>query len=403
MNLRRIGLWILLLPCTLAWAEEYPQPESYASCLQELAADAQKAGVSPQTRENILPQLRWRSEVIALDRKQPEFTSSFSRYFSRAVSPTRIERGQALLAEHAELLRKLQKQYGLPGHYLLAFWGLETNFGGYLGNTPSLDALATLGCDTRRSRYFRAELLAALQLVDEQQLRPEDFRGSWAGALGLVQFMPSNYRRYGQDGDGDGKVDLFGSIPDALTSAAHFLHALGWQAEQRWGREVRLPGGFDYTLADARTQRPLRAWQKLGLRHANGGPLPVADFAAALIVPSGHKGPAFVVYDNFKVIKRWNNSDFYALAVGHLADRILGAPGLVQNPPEENRALRLVLVQAAQEKLNALGFEAGEPDGIVGSGTRAAIRRFQVQQQLVPDGYLDAQLLRALGIPLDED
>lgn len=403
--LQRVLRTTLLLTPLLAQAqpENTSPPESFPACLAEISATAASAGVSADTRARIVPELRWREDVIALDRRQPEFTLSFSRYFGNAVTTARIERGQALAREHADLLQKLEREYGVSGHYLLAFWGLETNFGGFMGNTPSLDALATLGCDERRGRYFRAELIAALQLVDEQALQVERIRGSWAGALGLVQFMPSNYRRYGRDGDGDGRVDLFGSVPDAMTSAAHFLRELGWQPEQRWGREVRLPTGFDYRLADGREQRPLAEWARLGLRHANGGPLPVADFDAALLVPSGHRGPAFVVYQNFRVIKRWNNSDFYALAVGHLADRIRGAEGLVQSPPVETEPLRLDVVRAAQVRLNLLGFDAGEPDGVAGPGTRAAIRRFQAANNLVPDGFLDQTLLDALRADPEPD
>ncbi len=377
---------------------EYPQPDSFPSCLAELATLAEQQGVSARTRAAVIPELKWRSDVIALDRRQPEFTLSFDRYFTRAVSEQRVTAGRKAYAEHRRFLDELEKQYGVPGRYLVAFWGLETNFGNYLGNTPSLDALATLACDARRGSYFRSELLAALRVMETHALPAANLTGSWAGALGQVQFMPSNYLRYGQDGDGDGRVDLFGSTRDALTSAAHFLNQLGWVPEQRWGREVRLPERFDYGMADGRTTRPLREWKSLGVRHANGGPLPVADFEAALHVPAGHRGPAFLTYQNFAVTKRWNNSNFYALAVGHLADRVAGSPGLVRSPAADSPQIRLDTVRRAQEKLNTLGFALGKPDGVVGPGTRGAIRDYQLQNGLIPDGHLDAELLRSLNI-----
>ncbi|MEN8720293.1 MAG: lytic murein transglycosylase [Oceanococcaceae bacterium] len=385
-----------------AVVDEYTEPATFPACLAGLLDKAERSGVSADTRAGIIPELRWLPDVIAKDRRQPEFTLSFDRYFSRALNEQRVREGRRHYAEQRELLAELEQRFGVPGPYLVSFWGLETNYGSYLGTTPSLDALATLACDTRRSRYFESELLAALQVIDRHQLRPSDLRGSWAGALGQVQFMPSNYQRYGRDGDGDGRVDLFGSIPDALTSAAHFLNQLGWLPDQRWGREVRLPDGFDYALADGKTTRPLLRWRELGLRQANGGPLPVADFEAALHVPGGHRGAAFLTYQNFAVTKRWNNSNFYALAVGHLADRIAGAGPLVRMPTGEAPVLRIETVKAAQEQLNALGYTLGPADGIVGPGTRGAIRAFQSDRELIPDGHLDATLLDALGIMLPQ-
>ncbi len=381
-----------------AGGSEYPAPANFPECLSGIAEQAARQGINSRTRADIIPELKWLPEVIALDRRQPEFTLSFDRYFTRAVSEQRIEAGRKVFRDNRKLLDSLEKQYGVPGRYLVAFWGLETNYGGYLGNTSSLDALATLACDTRRSDFFRAELLAALRVVEKHRLDPQNLVGSWAGALGQVQFMPSNYLRYGKDGDGDGRVDLFASTRDALTSAAYFLNQLGWLPEQRWGREVQLPERFDYGLADGRTTRPLAEWKALGVRNANGAPLPVAAFDAALLVPAGHRGAAFLTYQNFAVTKRWNNSDFYALAVGHLADRIVGSPPLVRAPQGDTPAIRLETVQRAQEKLNALGFALGKPDGIIGPGTRGAIRDYQIQNGLIPDGYLDKELLHSLRI-----
>lgn len=405
MQAPQLKPWSILL-CVLALAapaggnsaEEYPQPENFPACLASIEQKAAADGVSAKTRAEVIPEMRWLPRVIASDRRQPEFTLSFDRYFTRAVSEKRIETGRAMLQKHDRLLQALEKQYGVPGRYLLAFWGLETNFGNYMGNTASMDALATLACDARRSRFFQNELLAALHIVDQHGLRPDAMTGSWAGALGQVQFMPSNYRQYGRDGDGDGRVDLFSSTEDALTSAAYFLQQLGWLPEQRWGREVKIPAGFDYSQADGRTTRSLAEWKTLGIRNADGGPLPIANFEAALHVPGGHQGPAFLTYRNFAVTKRWNNSNFYALAVGHLADRIIGAPALVRQPDPNAQSLRLDTVKRAQTRLASLGYALGQADGIVGSGTRSAIRRYQRDNNLVPDGHLSRSLLDSLGI-----
>lgn len=382
-----------------AWAnpEASAQPSNYDQCLQSLQQLAQQRGL-PAGAQTLIGALQWQSQVIELDRRQPEFSLSFGRYFSRAVSDDRISIGRQKMAEQQALLRKLTREYGVPGRYLVAFWGLETNYGGYMGNTSSLDALATLACDTRRSGFFREELLSALRVLHVHGLDPAELRGSWAGALGQVQFMPSNYVRYGRDGDGDGRVDLFTSTADALTSAAHFLSQLGWANGERWGREITLPAGFDYALADGRTPRSLRQWQQRGLRQTNGAALPDVDLQARLLLPSGADGPAFLVYPNFSVIKRWNNSDYYALAVGHLADRLIGAPELHQAAPIPAERVALVDIQRAQQRLNELGFNAGPADGIAGSGTRAAIRAYQQQQGLVADGHLDLPLLEQLGV-----
>lgn len=394
----------LILPALLqapaAIAAEAPaiSPPDMQSCQLRWQQQARKQALGSWVVDELIPQLQYLPKVLELDRRQPEFTSTFARYLSLRVTDKRIQQGQKLQQEYAELLNKLTRQYGIPQQVLLAFWGLETNYGGYLGTTRSLDALATLACDKRRSGYFSRELLVALELVQSHNLKPQDMRGSWAGAMGHTQFMPSNYKRYGIDGDGDGRVDLWASPTDALTSAANFLQQLGWREGERWGREVRLPANFDYTLAGLDKDRPLREWQKLGLRHAQGGPLPVADFDASLLVPSGHKGPAFLVYKNFRIIMRWNNSQAYALSVGLLSDRIDGAAGLQVPPPQNLQRISRDQIKALQTALNERGFKAGPADGIAGSGTRAAIRAFQARNNMIADGYYSSEVFAALGL-----
>ena len=285
----------------------------------------------------------------------------------------------------------------MPGSYLLSFWGLETNFGSYLGAMPTLDSLATLACDPRRSQFFTTEFLLALKLMEREQLDVEQMKGSWAGAVGHTQFMPSSYVRYAIDGDGDGKIDLWSSRRDALASAANFLSQLGWEREQRWGREVILPTDFDF--AQTPQKRSLDDWRALGLRQANGGLLPVVSgMDARLIMPAGHRGPAFLVYHNFGVIMRWNRSTSYALSVGHLADRIAGAGELIQPIPDDQPRLRRSDVMQMQELLLVKGFDSGKPDGLLGPATRAALRDFQLSEALVGDGFPDRKSLALLGV-----
>ena len=371
-------------------AQQFPQ------CVTRLQAQARSEGLAETLVTGPLAQVQFVPRVIELDRRQPEFTETFTNYFNRRVSAQRIERGRQLLREQAPLLQKLVRQYGVPPQYLVAFWGLETNFGSYLGKMPTLDSLATLACDQRRSRFFTTELFEALRLLQTPGVTPP-LRGSWAGAVGHTQFMPSAYRRYAVDGDGDGRIDLWGSVADALTSAANFLQALGWQRELRWGREVLLPPNFDYGQMGLKHRRPLAEWAQQGLRTAFDGRLPGADVKAALLLPTGAQGPAFLVYDNFDVIMGWNRSEFYALAVGHLADRINGAGRLKRTPPPLPR-LSLDKVRALQSQLNAEGFDAGDADGILGPATRYAIRAFQRAQGLVADGYPSEAVFGALGI-----
>jgi membrane-bound lytic murein transglycosylase B len=242
-------------------------------------------------------------------------------------------------------------------------------------------------------------LFDAFYLSQDYHIEPSAMLGSWAGAVGHTQFMPGNYRRFAVDGDGDGKIDLWNSVPDALTSAANFLKSLGWQAGERWGREVILPENFSYLELVEKRQRSLSEWQKLGLTTAQGAKLPAEDMQATLLLPAGHNGPAFLAYRNFKVIMGWNRSEFYALSVGHLADRINGAGRLLVAPPDQPR-LSIAQVQALQERLKELGFIDGEADGILGPATRQAIRGYQQQQGNIPDGFPHPSLFNMLGIPL---
>lgn len=379
---------VCLMPlAALVTGQSATADNDFSLCLTSLQSQARSAGVSESIVGAVVPGLQRQERVISLDRSQPEFVQTFADYLERRVTPERVERGRALLAEHRPFLLDLQKKYGVPPQYLVAFWGLETNYGGYLGRMPTLDSLATLACDARRSDFFAGEFIAALQLMQREALQPDDMQGSWAGAVGHTQFMPSSYLRYAVDGDGDGQIDLWGSKQDALASGGNYLQSLGWQPSLRWGREVRLPTDFPFELAGHRDRRrPLAEWKALGVRRSDGGILPSVDVDAALLVPAGHLGPAFLIYHNFDVIMRWNRSELYAIAVGHLADRIVGA-GRLQIGTSAQQPLRSTDIELAQKTLNALGYDAGPVDGVLGSATRNALREFQLANNMIADGY----------------
>lgn len=370
----------------------------FSACLANLQEQARAQGMADHLLAAI-GQAKRVERIIQLDRSQPEFTQTFADYFNARVTSARISQGRSLLKTHRSLLEQLSRQYGVPPQYLLSFWGLETNFGSYLGKMSTIDSLATLACDRRRSAFFTEELFFALRLADQHGLELGRMQGSWAGAVGHTQFMPSAYHRYGIDGDGDGKVDLWNSIPDALASAANYLSKLGWERELRWGREVIVPDDFPYEETGLSNRKPLREWQELGVRRVNGQPLGEQDIEAALLVPSGAAGPKFLVYKNFDVIMRWNRSVFYALSVGHLADRINGAGDLAQKLPK-TRGLSVAEVKAIQSELKERGFDPGAIDGQLGPATSKAVREFQLSIGQVADGFASPDLLGLLGISL---
>jgi membrane-bound lytic murein transglycosylase B len=384
----------------LALSAAMPRAEaqqSFEQCRDRLELVAVERGIRPETARTVLAGIEPLERVISADRNQPEFVQTFRDYLGVRVTSDRVATGRALYAERRVLLDRLAAVTGVPGQYLVAFWGLESNFGRFLGNVPVFDSLATLACDGRRGEYFTDELVNALTIVDRGDAAPGEMIGSWAGAMGQTQFMPSVYLAHAMDGDGDGLANLWQSAPDALASAAQFLASLGWDAGYRWGREILLPDDFNFALAGRDRPQPLEAWRRLGIRDTAGELVPALSIEAAVLVPAGSDGPAFMVYDNFDVIMRWNRSEFFALSIGHLADRIAGAGALSRAPPASD-ALTRDQLRAIQAALHAQGFDAGEPDGVPGSATRAAIRAFQRSADLVADGYPDLELMAALGI-----
>lgn len=392
----------LLLTATLGAAFLLPAlafaSADFDTCLDGLRDRAVQDGVEPTVVDRVFSQVEFLDRVIELDRRQPEFTTPFGDYLARSVNPRRVQQGRELLQTHRALLERVQRETGVPPAYLLAFWGLETNYGSYFGRTFVPSALATLACDPRRSAFFTEELIAALHIVQEAAIPLERMQGSWAGAMGHVQFMPSTFLRHAVDADGDGRRDLWNSIPDAMLSAGNLLQQLGWQPGYRWGREVLLPEGFDFVEAGTNLRRPLGEWRRMGVSNTSGQPVADLDLPATLLMPAGHRGPAFLVYSNFDVIMGWNRSEYYALAVGHLADRIGGAGPLHTPPPPDAPRLTRDQVMELQTTLNGLGFDSGVVDGILGPNTREAIRRYQGSAGIIPDGFPGPELLAALGI-----
>jgi membrane-bound lytic murein transglycosylase B len=368
----------------------------FESCLVALGEHARDEGVDTAVVASVLKDTIRLERVIDLDRSQPEFTRTFADYYSPRVTEQRVEQGRTLLAEHRDLLARLQLEYGVPAQYLLAFWGLETNYGTYFGKIRTTDALATLACDQRRSAFFTDEFVAALRIIAAGDIERQNMLGSWAGAVGNMQFLPSVFLRYAVDGDGDGRRDLWNSVPDSMASAAKFLRGLGWRAELRWGREVRLPQEFDYSLSGKEGMRTLAEWVRLGITDAYDGALPSLDIPAAVLVPSGHQGPTFLTYQNFDVIMRWNRSEYYAISVGRLADRIAGGGALTREADTGGEPVTRDKVQRLQSDLALLGYDAGEADGIFGPATRRALSRFQRRNNMIADGHLSKKALQAV-------
>ena len=297
---------------------------SFARWLEDLRQDALRHGVSAATLDSALSGIKPIARVIELDRKQPEFTLTFRQYQERVVPKARVEKGKRKLSENRTLLEKIGKKFGVQPRFIVAFWGIETGFGRITGGYPVIAALTTLAFDGRRGAYFRRQLLDALTILDQGHIDIARMVGSWAGAMGQCQFMPSSFLAYAVDFDGDGRKDIWNSKEDVFASAANYLSRSGWRDDQTWGRPVKLPQPFDLYLADLKLRKRLSEWQRMGVRRANGADLPKRDLMASVVLAEGPAGPAFVVYNNYRAILKWNRSTFFAVAVGSLADRIGG-------------------------------------------------------------------------------
>ncbi len=365
----------------------------FAEWRDQFRQQALAAGISPRVFDEAFAGVTPDPTVITADRSQPEFTRPVWAYLDGALSTQRVERGRRLLTEHADTLTRIEGRYGVDRQTLVAVWGLESSFGQIMGDKSVIRSLATLAHEGRRPEFARTQLLAALQILQSGDVRPERMRGSWAGAMGQTQFIPTTYNTHAVDFDGDGRRDIWGSAADALASAAHYLQASGWSLHQPWGTEVRLPSGFDYALADASIRKPLGDWRALGIAGIPDGD----DSAqASLLLPAGHRGPAFLVLDNFRSILRYNNSSSYALAIGLLADRFRGRGEVAGEWPRDEQPLSRSERLELQERLARQGYDPGTADGIIGANTRKAIRGFQQTLGWPADGHPTQELLGRL-------
>lgn len=391
------GLATLLVAVSAAPSPAPAHADAFTRCVQNVWPAARRAGVSRATFEDATEGLTPDPKTLELMKRQSEFVKPIWEYLDSAVSDTRVANGRRMLRKHRATLDRIAERFRVDPEVVVAIWGMETSYGNFMGDHNAIRALATLACNAaRRREFWRGELVQSLRIVEGGHISARLMESSWAGAMGHTQFMPSSWKAYAADYDGDGRRDVWTDIPDALASTANYLHAHGWVYGKTWGYEVVLPKGFDHTLADGRTRRSLRAWAQKGIRRANGREFPRPDDQAYLLLPAGARGPAFLMLKNFDVIKRYNNADAYALGVGHLADRILGGGPIVQAWPKDERPLTRGQVREMQAMLSRRGFSTGGVDGKVGPKTRAAIRAFQEAAGEVPDGYASTALLNAL-------
>lgn len=316
----------LLLLAGAATAQNTGQSDDaqFQTWLEGLRTDALANGISQATLDRSLVDVAPIPRIIELDRHQPESTVTFETYQARIVNATRIRIGRERLAEHRALLDEIGKKFGVQPRFIVALWGIETNFGQFTGGFPVVNALATLAYDGRRSKYFRGELLKALQILEEGHIEPAEMKGSWAGAMGQAQFMPSSFLNFAHDYNGDGAKDIWNTQEDVFASAANYLKGVGWRDDITWGRKVTLPADFDSTLVSLDVVKPIGDWQALGVRRLDGSDLPGRDIDASILRPGGDDGQAFIIYDNYRAILRWNRSHYFAMAVGQLSDRIAG-------------------------------------------------------------------------------
>jgi lytic murein transglycosylase len=373
---------------------------NFGTCLEDLWPEAARRGVTRATfdanTKGLTPDLR----IMDLVDAQPEFTKAFWDYLDLLVNDARIKRGGEILAQYRTVFDAVEKAYGVDRHIVVAIWGIESNFGTMVGDRPVIRSTATLACVGRRQAYFRDEFLATLEILNRGDISPDRLKGSWAGAFGPTQFMPTSFKRYAVDFDGDGRRDVVDSVPDLVASTANNLKTDGWMPGQTWGYEVALPAGFNYLLADNAKSMTLREWERLGVVRVAGKAYPRPTDRAYLLIPAGANGPSFLMLNNFRVLMKYNPAEAYALAIGHLADRMRGDGAIVTAWPREERVLTSAERYELQQLLIRHGFDiGGEPNGRINAKSRNAIKRFQSSQGLIPDGFASADMLERLRQP----
>jgi lytic murein transglycosylase len=368
---------------------------SFEAWLQGFRKEALASGISPATVSQVLDGMTLDNSVISRDRKQGFFAQSFLAFSDKLVPQSRIQNGQARLKQYRNIFDRVEKEYGVQAPVITAFWGLESDYGSFMGKFPVLRALAALAYDCRRPDMFRRELLDAMRIIDRGDLTPEEMIGAWAGELGQTQFLPSHYLNHAVDYDGDGRRNLIASAADVIASSANFLVHLGWKRGEPWLEEVRVPGNLAWDQADLTIQHPRSKWAADGVKRADGKPLTGDDLPASLLLPMGRFGPAFLAYDNFQVFLKWNQSLTYCITAAYLATRLAGAPPMYrgsQSIPE----LTLEQAKELQTLLAKRGYDVGEIDGKIGAATRASVKAAQMKLGLPADSYPTAELIDRL-------
>lgn len=394
-------VWMLVLAC-LVFSARPVMAQSFNQWVSGFWPAAKKAGISWSTYKANMSGLTVDQNVLRLAKRQPEFVTPIWVYLEKRISDARLKNGRLMLKKHKKLLDRVEQSYGVSRYIVVAIWGMESSYGAVLKNRKvmrnGIRALATLAYGGGRLRKFgRTQLLSALKIIQRGDITRAGMLSSWAGAMGHTQFIPTSYDIYAVDFDGDGRRNVWTSIPDSLASTANLLKRNKWQTGKTWGYEVRLPRGFDYRLAGRKNKRSLGAWQALGVKRANGKAFPRPDDEAELLLPAGANGPVFLMLRNFRSLLAYNNATAYALTVGKLADRLLGGKkGFHKSWPEGDKPLSRKERVALQTLLNRKGFSVGKADGKVGGKTRAALRAYQSSVGLVPDGYPSQSVLKRL-------
>jgi len=453
---RRLSQVVSVLTLTLASCASCAQ-DDFSGFLEDLRIEARVSGISDETANNAVRRIEFLPDVIAMDRSQPEFINPFLDYYQKRVDAAKVQRGRQLLLEHEAVFNRIEAQYGVSKYTLAAFWGMETQYGRNQGKIDVLSSLATLAYDGRRTEFFRGQLLDAMRMIDIGHVESDALTGSWAGAFGNMQFMPTTFMMYAVDGDNDNLIDVVDSLPDAFASAANYLSQVGWRSDEPAMLEVQLPADFDWKSAQLSVRKPVEEWSRLGVRalHVDVGAPGFASRAvsakdtrtknaysrkvksrlekikkpvgyatdraaqqepenisvstvkldalglqvkgpAAILLPQGYRGPAFMVFDNFDVIMDWNRSVNYALSVAQLAEQLRHESRIVGGKLAEKGALSFQEMLDLQAILNTRGFDAGEPDGLPGLMTQEAIRKYQLANQLPADGYASRSLYQRL-------
>ncbi len=388
-------LLVLLLVLAVVAPAAAQEAAGFAQWVQSMRAEAQQQGVNAAVFDRAFAEVRFNERVIELDRHQPEFVKPVQNYIALQVTPEAVQRGRDKLHQHAALLARVSQRYGVTPAYIVAIWRIESNFGTNFGGFNVIEALATLAYAGRRQGYWRSELIAALTLLQRGEVPPERLVGSWAGAMGHTQFMPSVYLGRAVDFDGDGRRDLWRSLPDVFASTANYLALAGWQKNLPFGLEVNLPGHFPFELAET-TWQPVSEWRQLGVRRVDGTQLPAWPGETAILLPAGYRGPAFLVTANYRTILAYNNAVAYALSVGLLAERLDGGGRVIASWPADDRPLSRGEKEELQRLLGSRGFDPGPIDGQVGPQTRLAIRSFQKKANMPADGHANPALLDLL-------